>query len=446
MQRILINGEWVEAASAASCEIKNPATLAPLGTVPDCGAEDIRRAVAAARTAQPAWSKLPGVEKGKLLRQIGERIRGRADALATLVTQETGTPLCDSLDCVAWAAASFLRQSETVREGRDSNTPFGNAPFGVVAAITPFNLPLLEMARTVAPAIAAGNTLVYKPPHENPLASLKLAELCELLPPGALNVVTGSTDTGLALVSDAEIDFVAFTGSASVGHRIAAAAGARPKKVDVQLGSADPIIVLEDADLELAVAGTAWARLRYCGQDCRSRARIYVQKSIAEEFADRIHEYVAFLEVGDPMKPETDLGPLISHEAARLVEEQVAHAAKQGARLKLGGRSFQPWGLSGHFFQPTILTDARQGSVATREGICGPVLLITPIADAEEAVRFAEDCDGGVSGSIYTRTPALAQRARDSFKSGTLEHVVTRKPWWFPYRERKPPGAPSPRP
>lgn len=441
MQRILINGEWVEAVSAASTEIKNPATLAPLGTVPDCGAEDVRRAVAAARSAQPAWSKIPGIEKGKLLRQIGERIRARADALATLVTQETGTPLCESLDCVAWAAACFERQSEITREGRDRN-----APFGVVAAITPFNPPLLEMARTVAPAIAAGNTLIYKPPHENPLASLKLAELCELLPPGALNVVTGSTETGIALVTDAEIDFVAFTGSASVGRRIAAAAGARPKKVDVQLGSADPIIVLEDADLELAVAGTAWARLRYCGQDCRSRTRIYVQKSIAEEFADRIHEYMAFLEVGDPMKPETDLGPLISHEAARLVEEQVAHAAKQGARLKLGGRCFQPWGLSGHFFQPTLLTDARQGSVATREGIFGPVLLITPVADAQEAVRFAEDCDGGVSGSIYTRTPALAQRARDSFKSGTLEHVVTSKPWWFPYRERKPPGAASLRP
>jgi len=447
MERILINGEWVDAVSTACCEIKNPATLAPLGTVPDCGIEDVRRAVAAAKAAQQGWRKIPGAEKGKLLREIGERIRARGDALATLMTLETGTPLCESLDCVGWTGACFEYHGEAARAGHD-NSPsprasrlavHGNEPVGVVAAITSFNSPLLAMARTVAPAIAAGNTMVCKPPHQNPLANLKLAEIYELLPPGVVNVITGGTDTGMALVEHAGVDLVAFTGSKSLGHQIAAAAGVRLKKLDLELGSPDPIIVLADAPLDLAVPGVAWARLRHSGQDCTSSKRIYVEESLAAEFADRIHEYIAYLEVGDPMRLETDLGPLISLEAARRVEEQVAHAAKEGARLKLGGRCFRPWGLPGHFFQPTILTDARHGSVSSREQILGPVLLITPAADAEQALRFANTFGCSLGGSIYTGTPALARQAKESFKAGRLEHIIARKSWWFPYRDRKHP-------
>ena len=493
MHRILVNGEWVEARGEAAREIKNPATLKTLGTVPECGAEDVARAVAAARAAQHDWWRVPGVEKAKLLREVGARIRAEEHVLASLMTQETGKPLCEATDCIDWVAACFEYYGEVARSSYGNSVPpvaphqlnfTIKEPFGVVAAIVPFNFPLLLMAWKVAPAIAAGNTVVCKPPHQNPLSNLKLAELYAGLPPGVVNVVTGAAETGEALVTHADVDLIAFTGSTAAGRKIAAAAGAQLKKVNLELGSIDPFIVFKDADLDVAVPGVAWARLLNAGQVCTSSKRIYVEQPIAAEFVERLHEYVAYLEVGDPMQPDTDLGPLISHEAARRVEDQVARAVKDGARLKLGGLRFRPSGLPGHFFQPTILTDVRHGSVATREEIFGPVLSVTPVADADEAIRLANDSEYGLGASIYTRDLATALRAMESIKAGTfwindpltdndaapfggmrhsgigrelgaegldafrepkhvhLDYVMERKPWFFPYRDRRRPGAP----
>jgi betaine-aldehyde dehydrogenase len=492
VHKILINGAWVDALSEASREIKNPATLKPLGTVADCGPEDVARAVAAARAAQHSWWRVPGVEKAKLLREIGARIRSREHALATLMTQETGKPLCEATDCIDWVAACFEYYGEVARSSYGNSVPpvaphqlnfTIKEPFGVVAAIVPFNFPLLLMAWKVAPAIAAGNTVVCKPPHQNPLSNLKLAEVYDILPPGVVNVITGAAATGSALTEHPDVDLVAFTGSTAVGRKIAAAAGAQLKKVNLELGSIDPFIVFKDADLDVAVPGVAWARLLNSGQVCTSSKRIYVERPLAAEFTERMHEFVAFLEVGDPMKPDTDLGPLISLEASRRVEDQVARALKDGATLKLGGRAFRPSGLPGHFFQPTILTDVRHGSVATREEIFGPVLAITTVADADEAIRLANDSEYGLGASIYTKDLATAMRAMESIKAGTfwindpltdndaapfggmrhsgigrelgpegldafrepkhvhLDYVMERKPWFFPYRDRRPPGG-----
>jgi acyl-CoA reductase-like NAD-dependent aldehyde dehydrogenase len=492
MHKILINGAWIDALSETKREITNPATLKPLGTVPDCGGADIDRAVAAAKAAQHAWWKVPGVEKAKLLREIGARIRAREHALASLMTQETGKPLCESVDCIDWVAACFEYYGEVARSSYGNSVPpvaphqlnfTIKEPFGVVAAIVPFNFPLLLMAWKVAPAIAAGNTVVCKPPHQNPLSSLMLAEVYELLPPGVVNVVTGAAETGTALVEHPHVDLIAFTGSTAAGRKIAAAAGAQLKKVNLELGSIDPFIVFKDADLDVAVPGVAWARLLNAGQVCTSSKRIYVEQPIAAEFAARMQAYVAKIVVGDPMSPDTDIGPLISNEAAQRVEDQVARALKDGATLKLGGGRYQPPGLPGHFFQPTLLTDVRHGSVATREEIFGPVLAITSVADAEEAIRFANDSEYGLGASIYTKDLGTAMRAMESIKAGTfwindpltdndaapfggmrhsgigrelgpegldafrepkhvhLDWVMERKPWFFPYSNRKPPAA-----
>ncbi len=322
MHKILINGAWVDALIETSREIKNPATLKSLGTVPDCGPADVARAVAAAKAAQPGWWKIPGVEKAKLLREIGARIRAREHALASLMTQETGKPLCEAVDCIDWVAACFEYYGEVARSSYGNSVPpvaphqlnfTIKEPFGVVAAIVPFNFPLLLMAWKVAPAIAAGNTVICKPPHQNPLSNLKLAEVYDLLPPGVVNVVTGAAETGTALVEHPDVDLIAFTGSTAVGRKIAAAAGAQLKKVNLELGSIDPFIVFKDADLDVAVPGVAWARLLNSGQVCTSSKRIYVEQPIAAEFSERMQEYVARLEVGDPIAPDTDLGPLISH-------------------------------------------------------------------------------------------------------------------------------------
>jgi acyl-CoA reductase-like NAD-dependent aldehyde dehydrogenase len=488
MHKILINGAWVEALARTPRQISNPATLEPLGSAPECGAADVARAVAAAKSAQRAWWKVPGVEKARLLREIGARIRAREHALASLMVQETGKPLCEATDCIDWVAACFEYYGEVARSSYGNSVPPTAAhqlnftikePFGVVAAIVPFNFPLLLMAWKVAPAIAAGNTVVCKPPHQNPLSNLMLAKVYDLLPPGVVNVVTGAAETGTALVEHPDVDLIAFTGSTAAGRRIAAAAGAQLKKVNLELGSIDPFIVFKDADLDVAVPGVAWARLLNAGQVCTSSKRIYVEAPIAAAFTERMHRYVAALTVGDPMRPETDLGPLISQQAALQVEEQVARAVADGAHLRLGGRRFQPPGLGGHFFQPTLLTEVRHGSIATREEIFGPVLAITTVADAEEAIRLANDSEYGLGASVYTKDLATAMQAMESIKAGTfwindpltdndaapfggmrhsgigrelgpegldafrepkhvhLDWVMERKPWFFPYRDRR---------
>jgi len=492
MHKILINGAWVDALSETRREIQNPATLQLLGTVPDCGSADVARAVAAAKAAQHAWWKVPGVEKAKLLREIGARIRAREHALASLMTQETGKALCEATDCIDWVAACFEYYGEVARSSYGNSIPpvaphqlnfTIKEPFGVVAAIVPFNFPLLLMAWKVAPAIAAGNTVICKPPHQNPLSNLKLAEVYDLLPPGVVNVVTGAADTGTALVEHPDVDLIAFTGSVAVGRKIAAAAGAQLKKVNLELGSIDPFIVFKDADLDVAVPGVAWARLLNSGQVCTSSKRIYVEQPIAAEFTRRMQEYVALLKVGDPLLPDTDLGPLISHEAVRRVEDQVARALQDGATLELGGAAFRPPGLPGYFFQPTILSNVRHGSVPTREEIFGPVLSITTVADADEAIRLANDSEYGLGASVYTKDLATAMRAMESIKAGTfwindpltdndaapfggmrhsgigrelgsegldafrepkhvhLDWIMERKSWFFPYRDRKAPGS-----
>ncbi len=400
MHEIWIDGAWVDADAATSREVNNPATLAPLGAAPECGATDVARAVAAARAAEPRWREMPATERARRLAEVAVRVRAQGGEIARLLTQETGKPLCESFDDVDAAAAFFERCGELARDA---------AQRAVAAAIGSFDFPLRRIACEAAAALAAGSTVICKPPHENPLSNLLFAQAYAALPRGVINVITGGAETSMALLRE-------------LGAAEAASAEA---------DSNESIIVLAGADLDIAVPGVAWARLRNGGQIGAVRHRIYVERPIAAAFADRIHEYVAFLEVGDPLKRDTDLGPLISHLAARRVEGQVAHAVKEGARLKLGGRMFRPWGLPGHFFQPTILTGVRRTARAAREPIAGPVLSIIPVDDAAEAVRFAHE-DRPASVAIYTdeREPGLRAGAE-------VEHVTQRKRWWFPYRDRE---------
>ncbi len=307
---VLIDGAWVPASAHATRDIRNPATLDRLGIVSDCGPEDVAAAVEAAARAQPAWWRVPGVEKAGLLRAVAARIRADARELSTLMARETGKPLIEAVDCIEWVAACFDYYAEVGRRSYGSSIPPVAAhqinftikePFGVVAAIVPFNFPLLLMAWKVAPALAAGNTLVCKPPHQNPLSSLRLARCLDGLPPGVVNMVTGGPGTGEALVRHPRVDLIAFTGSVAAGRRIAAQAGQDLKKVNLELGSVDPFIVFEDADLDVAVPGVAWARLLNAGQVCTSPKRVYLVEPIAEEFTRRLEAYVRTLRIGDPM-------------------------------------------------------------------------------------------------------------------------------------------------
>jgi len=489
---LLIDGAWVPSRSPGTRDIINPATLERLDAVPDAGQADVDAAVGAARKAQYAWWKLPGVEKAKHLHDIATKIRARERALSTLMTRETGKPLIEAIDCIDWVAACFDYYAEVGRRSWGNSMPpvlphqvnfTIKEPYGVVAAIVPFNFPLLLMSWKVAPALMGGNTLVCKPPHQNPLCNLLMAECYDGLPPGVVNVITGGAETGRRLVEHDGVDLIAFTGSVAVGRTIAATAGAHLKKINLELGSVDPLIVFADADLDAAVSGAAWARLLNAGQVCTSAKRIYVEERIAPEFIDRLIACVGGLSVGDPMDPTVDIGPLISAEALATVERQMKEAAAQGATLALGGRRIRPGGLPGHFLEPAVLTGVPHGSLPTTEEIFGPVLSVTVARDADEAIVLANDSKYGLGASIFTGSLATAMKAMENIKAGTfwvndpltdndagpfggmrwsgvgrelgeegldafrepkhvhLDYVMERKFYWYPYRDRPIPPA-----
>jgi acyl-CoA reductase-like NAD-dependent aldehyde dehydrogenase len=484
---VLINGNWVVPRSKVLRPILNPATLESVGLAADCSVDDVDAAVLAAATAQRAWWRVPGVEKAKLLREVGAKLRAAERELSTLMARETGKPMIEAVDCIDWVAAAFEYYAEVGRRSFGNSIPpvaphqvnfTIKEPFGVVAAIAPFNFPLLLMAWKVAPALAAGNTLVCKPPHQNPLSNLLMARCYDHLPPGVVNVVTGGPATGEALVRHPKVDLIAFTGSVTAGRTIAAIAGQELKKVNLELGSVDPFIVFADADLDVAVPGVAWARLLNAGQVCTSSKRIYLLEPIAELFTRRLLEYVQTLRLGDPMDPTIDLGPLISEDALATVERQVADAVKEGATLACGGKRAQPGGLRGHFFEPTVLTGVRHGALPTREEVFGPVLSLTVAGTPDEAIAMANDSRYGLGACIYTRDLELAMRAMHEIKAGTfwindpltdndagpfggmrwsgigrelgeegldafrepkhvhLDYVMERKSYWYPYRDR----------
>ncbi len=441
---VWIGGAWVQARSEGSLEILNAATLAPLGVVPECGARDVADAVDAARAAEPGWRAASAALRARTLESVGARLRSRADVIARVLTEESGRPLCESYDEIAAAAACFDAHAES------NPAAASPAPVGVIGVIGSFDLPLLRMAGRVAAALAAGGCAVYKPATETPLSSLMMAETYEPLPPGIVNVVTGGHDTAVELIRHDGIDHLTCAGPAVALDRLAAAARAAGRNLECEARGAVPQIVLRDADFDLAVPGAAWLGLRNAGQAFAARAHLYVDHTIVEAFAERLHEYTAFLEVGDPLKKDTDLGPMISHEAARRAEEQVAHALKDGARLKLGGRSFRPWGLPGHFFQPTIVFDGGRAGTAAREEILAPVLTLMPVAGLDEAVARANalNCMGA---EIYTGNTGLSAQALASIRivaagrtaadrrpaQEAPAHVTAAKAGWYPYAARK---------
>jgi betaine-aldehyde dehydrogenase len=433
LENILINGKWIQPLSKKNREIRNPATNGVIAQVSDCNHDDVDAAVKAARAAQNSWWKIPGAEKAHLLHEIARRIKANGSEIAHLMTLETGKPLIESIDCIEWVTACFDYYAEVGRASRGNSIPpvaphqlnfTIKEPYGVVAAIVPFNFPLLLMSWKVAPALAAGNTLVCKPPHQNPLSNLLMAKAYEVLPPGVVNVVTGDGETtGEALLRHPQVDLIAFTGSTHVGRHIAKTAGESLKKVNLEMGGIDPFIVFHDADLDIAVEAVAWARLLNAGQVCTSSKRIYVEKKISHEFIQKLISYMKTLKVGNPLMADTDIGPLISAEAVERVEKQVAQAIREGAKLVLGGKRYSPsdlGGLEGHYFEPTLLTHVKQGSSPTTEEIFGPIISIIEAEDAQEAIRMANDSNYGLGCVVYTKSLELALTAMENIKAGTF--------------------------
>lgn len=428
MPDLWIGGRWQRSSGDERRTIHDPATLEAVDDVAEATPADVRAACAAAAGASHHWGRLPALERGKLLHTAAGLMREDRAELSALLTREGGKPRIENLDEVEWCAACLQYYAEIARNSHGSSIPPTaehqvnftiKEPLGVVAAIVPFNYPLLLLVWKIAPALAAGNTVVVKPSELTPLATLRFVARCLAhLPGGTVNVVTGGPPVGAAVVDDPDVRCIAFTGSTAVGTEIAVRAAGQLKRVNLELGGIDPLIVFEDADLDVAVPGAAWARFLNNGQVCTSAKRILVVRSIAESFVERFVAHARTLKIGNGMDPDTDIGPLISERARARVEQQVATALREGAQLLEGGRRLDVG--PGWFYAPTVLTDVSPAQRVVCEEVFGPVASIQVVADADEAIAVAARSEYALGANIYTRNLTWAMRAMQDIKAGTF--------------------------
>jgi acyl-CoA reductase-like NAD-dependent aldehyde dehydrogenase len=428
-QRMWINGGFVPGSSDGGIDVLNPYTEQVLDTVPAGTPADVEVAVEAAQAAFSQWRWIPAVERADFLHEVARKLRDKEESLAWQLTLEGGKPLVENLDEVGWVVGCFDYYAEIGRHSRGRVIPSIESsqlslvlkePFGVVGCIVPWNYPLLLMAWKVAPALAAGNTVVLKPSSVTPLSTLMLAEVFDHLPPGTVNIVTGSgQQVGDALVTHPRVPVIAFTGSTATGQRIAQLAGPMMKKLHLELGGKDAFIVAEDADLDVAVPGVAWAALLNNGQVCTSTERIYVHDSLYGEFASLLAEYVEGLVLGDPLEPATDLGPLARDRYREKVERHVADAVKRGARVLTGGRR-PPDTRTGYFYEPTVLVEVNREMQVMCEETFGPVLPIDRFRSFEQAIALANDSVYGLGANLYTHNANYVKRFYEEVRAGTL--------------------------
>ena len=426
---IWIDGKFTASSSDGVVEVLNPYTEDVIDTVPAGSPQDVERAVQAAQAAFAQWRWIPAVERADLLHEIARKLREQEEALARQLTLEGGKPLVENLDEVGWTAACFDYYAEIGRHSRGRVIPSIESsqlslvlkePYGVVGCIVPWNYPLLLMGWKVAPALAAGNTIVLKPSSVTPLSTLMLAEVFGHLPAGVVNIITGQGETvGDALVSHPGVPVIAFTGSTAVGQHIIQQAGPMMKKLHLELGGKDAFIVAEDADLDVAVPGVAWAALLNNGQVCTSTERIYVHESVYTEFTGLIAEYVAGLALGDPLAPATDLGPMARDGYRAKVERQVADAVKRGARVLTGGRR-PPDQPTGYFYEPTVLIEVDREMAVMCEETFGPVLPITRYETFDQAIALANDSVYGLGANLFTNNARYVKRFYEEVRAGTL--------------------------
>jgi len=410
-------------------DVINPATEEVIGTVARCTADDADRAVGAAREAFQKWRWIPAVEKASMLHGIAAGIRSKQRELATLMTQEGGKPFCENRDEVEWTAACFDYYAEIGRNSRGSSLPpvFEHQvnftikePYGVVTAIIPWNYPLLLLSWKVAPALAAGNTVIIKPSEETPLATMALAEVFSALPNGVVGILTGyGEEVGEALVKHPGIDLVALTGSVETGKHVGRLCAEQIKKAHLELGGNDPFIVCSDANLEIASRAACWAAYLNAGQVCTGGKRFYVFESIADEFTRRVVDFTRSLKLGNGMQPDTDIGPMINRHQLEDVHGRVQEAVNEGARALTGGRR-SPQFKKGFFYEPTVVVDVRQNMRLVRTETFGPILPIMRVQNIDEAIELANDSAYGLGANIYTNNMEWAMKAMDHITAGTF--------------------------
>jgi succinate-semialdehyde dehydrogenase/glutarate-semialdehyde dehydrogenase len=428
-QQCYVNGAWLDATSGATLPVENPATGAALGTVPALGAAETEKAVAAAHAAFPAWSAKTAKERAILLRRWHDLILQNAADLARLMTAEQGKPLAESKGEIAYAASFVEWFGEEAKRVYGDVIPGHQAdkrilvlrqPVGVVAAITPWNFPAAMITRKVAPALAAGCTVVCKPATQTPYSALALAELAHRagIPAGVLNVVTGpAREIGGVLTGDARVRKLSFTGSTEIGKLLMAQCSKTMKKVSLELGGNAPFIVFDDADLDAAVTGAIASKYRNTGQTCVCANRLLVQEGVYDAFTAKLVAAVQKLRVGDGLAGETEQGPLIDAAALKKVEEHIADATAKGAKIVSGGRRHA---LGGTFFEPTVLTGVTPAMAVAREETFGPVAPLFSFSTEQEAIAMANDTEFGLAAYLYTRDLARSWRVSEALEYGIV--------------------------
>jgi acyl-CoA reductase-like NAD-dependent aldehyde dehydrogenase len=427
--KLFIGGEWVAPGSDRLIDVINPATEEVFGRVPDGTAEDAERAVAAARAAFPAWREVPPADRAALCTAVAGRLKERGPEVAELISREVGTPLRIARPVQAGLPTATFASMASIVEGIEWELRIGNAlvvrePVGVVGAITPWNYPLHQVAAKVAPAIAAGCTVVLKPSDVTPLNAFLLADvLAEVgLPAGVVNVVTGpGKAVGEAIAGHPDVDLVSFTGSTAVGRRVGELAGANLTRVALELGGKSANVILDDADLARAVKDGMNKCFLNSGQTCSALTRMLVPRSRlaeVEAIAKAVAEGVA---MGDPLDPTMVLGPLVSASQRDKVREYIRRGEAEGARLVAGGME-PPAGLkTGYYVRPTVFSDVTNDMTIAREEIFGPVLAIIPYDTEEDAVRIADDSDYGLAGGVWSGDQDRALRVARRIRTGQVE-------------------------
>ena len=426
--RLLIRGEQV-AGEGDSFAVENPATEETLVSVAGPSAEQLDAAAAAANDAFTGWARMPAVERAELLHEVAARLRAGSDSLARVMTLEGGKPLIENTDEVGWTAAAFDYYAEMGRNFAGRVIPpiessqlalVVKEPIGPWACIVPWNYPLLLLAWKVAPALAAGNTVVAKPSELTPLSTLALADCFEHLPPGTVNLLPGGPGIGSALVDDERIEGVAFTGSVETGKKVAAACASRVARMNLEMGGKDPFIVCADVagDVSVAARGGAWAAYLNAGQVCTSAERFYVASEVYDEFVSEFVDYTSSLRVGDPLDASTDVGPMVSGPQRAKVEEQLSAAVGAGAEVLVGGdrAGFE----RGHYFAPAVVTGAPDSTALLREETFGPVAPIVRVDSLDEAIRLANATRFGLGANVYTRDLETAVRCMREIRAGTV--------------------------
>lgn len=428
--QLYIDGQWVDGAGARTIEVNDPATGETLARIADATPEDGIRALDAAVAAAAAWAATPARTRGELLRAAWELLMERADEFALLMTIEMGKPLAEARGEVAYGG-EFLRwfAEEAPRiTGRYGANPEGTGrmivtqrPVGPCFFITPWNFPLAMATRKIAPALAAGCTVVVKPATLTPLTTLYFAKLLEEVgvPAGVVNVITTSTSNAVSepIIRDPRLRKLSFTGSTPVGRKLLEQAAQGVLRTSMELGGNAPFIVFEDADLDKAVDAAMLAKFRNTGEACTAANRFLVHEDVAEEFTRRLTERVAALKVGRGTEEGVTIGPLIDEKAVAKAAELVADAVAKGATVTTGGQALDG---PGTFYQPTVVAGVTPGCEILREEIFGPVLAISTFRDEADAVRRANDTEYGLVSYVFTRDLARGQRMIDQLETGMM--------------------------